>query len=318
MFGQIVVGPPGSGKTTYCGAAARLLTERLGRPVAVVNLDPANQGVATLPYTAAVDIGELISLEETMAALQLGPNGALLYCMEYLANNWQWLVAALRKLPRETYLLLDCPGQVELYTHNSAVPQLLARLATELDVRLAAVHLADSHYCAEPSKFVAVLLASLSAMMQLGLPHVNVLSKADLVEASGRLPFNLDYFTEVLDLDLLAAHLEQDPWTRRYGRFNRALIGVVEDRSLVSFVLLVASSAESLLRLIRRVDQANGYVYGSAEERDVAALLSTAVAAEFQYEAIGAVQERHVAPAESLAEFVASAAAEDAGGTGAG
>ena len=36
-FGQIVLGPPGSGKTTYCKAMARLL-QGLGRKVAVINL----------------------------------------------------------------------------------------------------------------------------------------------------------------------------------------------------------------------------------------------------------------------------------------
>lgn len=36
-FGQVVVGPPGSGKTTYCDAMGKLLKE-LGRDVAIVNI----------------------------------------------------------------------------------------------------------------------------------------------------------------------------------------------------------------------------------------------------------------------------------------
>lgn len=46
-FGQLVVGPPGSGKSTYCAALARHLSA-LGRPSAVINLDPAAEG--TPPY----------------------------------------------------------------------------------------------------------------------------------------------------------------------------------------------------------------------------------------------------------------------------
>eukprot|EP00953_Heterococcus_sp_UTEX-ZZ885_P038770 19897-Heterococcus_DN1.PRE.1 len=42
-FGQVVVGPPGSGKTTYCNGMAQYM-RGLGREVAIVNLDPANQG----------------------------------------------------------------------------------------------------------------------------------------------------------------------------------------------------------------------------------------------------------------------------------
>ena len=37
LFGQLVIGPPGSGKTTYCDAMCKLLTD-LGRKVAVINI----------------------------------------------------------------------------------------------------------------------------------------------------------------------------------------------------------------------------------------------------------------------------------------
>ena len=71
VFGQLVVGPPGSGKTTYCNGMQQFLTAA-GRKVAVVNLDPAND---TLPYECAVDIMDLISLQEVMREFKLGPNG---------------------------------------------------------------------------------------------------------------------------------------------------------------------------------------------------------------------------------------------------
>lgn len=70
-FGQIVVGPPGSGKTTYCRGMAQFMAGA-GRKVAIVNLDPANDA---LPYDVAVDIADLVSLEEVQAELGLGPNG---------------------------------------------------------------------------------------------------------------------------------------------------------------------------------------------------------------------------------------------------
>jgi hypothetical protein len=40
--------------------------------VVVVSLDPANY---SLPYPAAIDIKELIDMEEVMETFQLGPNG---------------------------------------------------------------------------------------------------------------------------------------------------------------------------------------------------------------------------------------------------
>ncbi|EDL80679.1 ATP binding domain 1 family, member B (predicted) [Rattus norvegicus] len=123
-FGQAVIGPPGSGKTTYCLGMSEFL-RALGRRVAVVNLDPANEG---LPYECAVDVGELVGLGDVMDALRLGPNGGLLYCMEYLEANLDWLRAKLEPL-RGHYFLFDCPGQVELCTHHTSLRSIFSQMA---------------------------------------------------------------------------------------------------------------------------------------------------------------------------------------------
>ena len=53
--------------------------------------------------------------------------------------------------------------------------------------KLAAVHLCDAHYVTDASKFISVLMLSLRAMLHLELPHVNVLSKVDLIAQYGDL-----------------------------------------------------------------------------------------------------------------------------------
>lgn len=93
-FGQVVVGPPGSGKSTYCTALAQYLAST-GRTVAVVNLDPANDGMA---YRAAVDVTELVDLAAVMEETGLGPNGGLIWAVEYLESNLDWLLERLKPL----------------------------------------------------------------------------------------------------------------------------------------------------------------------------------------------------------------------------
>ncbi|XP_041366929.1 GPN-loop GTPase 2-like [Gigantopelta aegis] len=288
LFGQVVIGPPGSGKTTYCAGMSDFLTG-LGRDVAVVNLDPANDN---LPYKCAVDISDLITLSDVMDNLKLGPNGGLIYCMEYLEKNLDWLQAQLEKV-KDKYLLFDFPGQVELYTHHGSVKTMLQQLV-RWDHRLVAVHLVDSHYCNDPGKFISVLLTSLLTMLQIELPHVNVLSKADLIEKYGKLAFNLDFYTEVLDLSYILDQLQDDKFLQKYKKLNEALIGIIENYSLVSFVALNIQDKESVLRVTRVIDKANGFIFGDSEERNIQAMLSCAMGAEFEYEKIKDIREKYM------------------------
>ncbi|XP_038613935.1 GPN-loop GTPase 2 [Tachyglossus aculeatus] len=291
-FGQAVLGPPGSGKSSYC-ARVREALAGLGRPVSVVNLDPANEGP---PYPCAVDVGQLVALGDVMAALGLGPNGGLLYCMDYLRDHLPWLRARLDALPGH-YFLFDCPGQVELGTHHGALRDVFARMAG-WGLRLAAVHLVDSHYCTDPAKFISVLCTSLATMLHVELPHVNLLSKMDLIEQYGKLAFNLDYYTEVLDLSYLVDHLASDPFFRRYRRLNEKLVQLIEDYSLVSFIPLNIQDKESIRRVLQAVDKANGYGFGAQEQRSLEAMMSTAMGADFHFSSTLAVQEKYLQPPE--------------------
>lgn len=56
-----------------------------------------------------------------------------------------------------------------------------------MSFKLAAVHLCDAHYVTDAAKYISVLLLSLRAMLQLELPHINVLSKIDLLSQFGNL-----------------------------------------------------------------------------------------------------------------------------------
>ncbi|XP_062889847.1 GPN-loop GTPase 2 [Mobula hypostoma] len=296
MFGQVVIGPPGSGKTTYCAGMQEFLS-KLGRKVAVVNLDPAND---LIPYQCCVDIAELVKLDDVMDGLGLGPNGGLIYCMEYLEANLDWLQGKLEQF-KDCYFLFDCPGQVELYTHNCSVKNILAQL-TKWNVRLTAVHLVDSHYCTDPAKFISVLCTSLSTMLHVELPHVNILSKMDLIEKFGKLAFNLEYYTEVLDLSYLLDHLVKDPFFKNFRRLNKKLVEVIQDYSLVSFIPLNVQDKETMKQVMKAVDKANGYCFGNSEQRTLEAMMSAAVGADFYFNKSMDAQEKYTRSVEENME----------------
>lgn len=122
-FAQLIIGPPGSGKSTYCDGMRQFLSA-LGRPCSVVNLDPANDRAG---YPCALDVRDLVAVEAVMAEEGLGPNGATLYALEELEQNAAWLEAGLGGLGGD-YVLFDCPGQVEVFTHHASLRNVFFRI----------------------------------------------------------------------------------------------------------------------------------------------------------------------------------------------
>ncbi|KAH7349374.1 hypothetical protein B0T11DRAFT_130327 [Plectosphaerella cucumerina] len=261
-FAQLVLGSPGAGKSTYCDGMHQFLGA-IGRACSVVNLDPANDHTN---YPTALDIRDLTTLEEIMKRDRLGPNGGILYALEELEHNMEWFEEGLKELG-DDYILFDCPGQVELYTHHNSLRNIFMRLQ-KLGFRLVVVHLSDSFCLTQPSLYISNLLLSLRAMLQMDLPHINVLTKIDKVASYDTLPFNLDYYTEVQDLSYLMPHLEEESPVMRsdkFGRLNEAIANMIESYGLVRFEVLAVENKKSMMHLLRVTDRAGGYVFGGAE-----------------------------------------------------
>ena len=130
------------------------------------------------------------------------------------------------------------------------------------------IHLIDSYSLTLPSMYISALLLSLRAMLQMDLPHLNVLTKIDNLVNYGPLPFNLDFYTEVQDLSYLMPHVEAES-TRlsheKFGRLHNAIVELVEDFGLVAFETLAVEDKKSMMHLVRVIDRVSGYVFGPAE-----------------------------------------------------
>ena len=188
----------------------------------------------------------------------------LLYCLDYLGENLDWLEERLRPLVDQGfYFLFDCPGQTELFTSSPALKRVVAALSKNCGLRLACVHLVDSHLCTDPSKYISAVLVSLSAMLHLEMPHVNILSKVDMLEQYGGLgEHGLDFFTEAQDLRFLAeggGGEESSAFDRRFQKLTLGLCDVVEDFGLVNFIPLDVESKERMLSAMALIDKAVGY-----------------------------------------------------------
>ena len=104
-------------------------------------------------------------------------------------------------------------------------------------------------------------MAALSVMVNLEVPHVNVLSKMDLLGASGRK--QLDQFLEPDTRDL-STKISQK-FNKKYQGLTEALGRVIDDYSLVKYFPLDITDEENIGDLFLMID--NTIQYG--EDGDV-------------------------------------------------
>jgi GTPase SAR1 family protein len=148
-----------------------------------VNLDPAAEA---FDYNPSIDIRDLIHVDDAMEdeEMHYGPNGALVFCMEFLLDNMSWLEDQLGE-DDDDYFIFDCPGQIELFTHLNIMRRLVDALQL-CNFRLCAVFLLDSHFMLNSASFISASMAALSAITCLEVTFISVLSKIDLLSKNSK------------------------------------------------------------------------------------------------------------------------------------
>jgi GTPase SAR1 family protein len=167
------MGTAGSGKS----ALTLSLSERIQSSeidVATLNLDP---GVRWLPYSPDVDIRDYVNYDNMVDEFKLGPNGALVACVDAAVNHIDEMRSELEKIGPE-YVIVDTPGQMELFAYRDA-GMIIASALSERD--FSTIFLADSLFLNRPSDFVSVLLLSYSIQTRFKAPQINCISKVDLM-----------------------------------------------------------------------------------------------------------------------------------------
>ncbi|KAI5452256.1 hypothetical protein NCC49_000820 [Naganishia albida] len=269
-YAVFVTGPAGAGKSTFCSA---LIThaQTLKRTIHYVNLDPA---ATNFEYEPSVDIKDLIDLQDVMDELEFGPNGGLIYCFEYLLNNLDWLDEELGSY-EDDYVIIDCPGQIELYTHIPLLPRLVSHLAnSSLQFRVSAVYLLESQFIqADKPKFFAGVMSAMSCMMSLGCSMICLMSKMDLIKNSGggtgkgirgqhKIGKEIGRYLDP-DPMLLLEDINQET-NPKFHALNQAVVDLIQDHNIVSFLPLDVTNEDSVNSALSHID--NAMQYGEDEE----------------------------------------------------
>ena len=167
------IGTAGSGKSTLTHVFKQWMNQ-CGNDAVTVNLDP---GAENLPYVPDIDIRDWISLKEIMDSYELGPNGAQIACADMIALNTDDIKKSIESFKTD-YILIDTPGQLELFVFREAGKFIVKFLNPNRSI---VAYLLDPALAKTASGFVSQLLLSINTSFRLGLPQVNILSKADIL-----------------------------------------------------------------------------------------------------------------------------------------
>lgn len=194
---MLVVGMAGSGKTTFLQRLqADLAVASAGDTTTthipyVINLDPA---VLDTPYESNLDIRDTVDYKQVMQQYGLGPNGAILTCLNLFTTKWDQVLALLES-KEDTFdlVLVDTPGQIEIFTWSASGAIMSETLSRSRPTTIA--YVLDVPRCVDsPIAFMSNMLYACSIMYKTGLPMVLVLNKTDLCDPQPLLCWLTDYY----------------------------------------------------------------------------------------------------------------------------
>ncbi|KAF7417967.1 hypothetical protein HZH68_000620 [Vespula germanica] len=191
----IVLGMAGSGKTTFVQRIVSTLYN-IKKPY-VINLDPACKEV---PYPANIDIRDTVNYREVMKQYSLGPNGGIVTTLNLFSTKFDQVIDLIDKAGQEhEYVILDTPGQIEVFTWSASGRIITEALASQFPTIV--VYVLDTVRSVNPVTFMSNMLYACSILYKTKLPFIVAMNKIDIVDHSYAVDWMQDFeaFQEALD-----------------------------------------------------------------------------------------------------------------------
>ncbi|CEO98436.1 GPN-loop GTPase [Plasmodiophora brassicae] len=213
----IVIGMAGSGKTTFMQRIVAHLSAR-STPAYVVNIDPA---VTSVPYDTNIDIRDTVNYKQVMESYKLGPNGAIVTSLNLFSTRFDQVVDYVEKsAPSLDYVLIDTPGQIEVFTWSASGQIITESLASSFPTVI--VYVIDTPRAVNPITFMSNMTYACSIMYKTRLPFLIVFNKTDVVSHR---------FAErwMDDVEEFEAALQKDASSSYMSTLTRSLGFVMEE-----------------------------------------------------------------------------------------
>jgi len=172
----LMIGMAGSGKSTLMH---RLLLDFQAQKKRVysINLDPA---VRNLPYPINIDIRDTIDYKEAMKHFKLGPNGAIMTCLNLFATRFDQVLELIDKRASELdYVIIDTPGQIEVFNWSASGQIICDTLAVSYPTVVC--YTVDTVRCTRPVCFMSNMMYCCSILYKTKLPFICAFNKVDVM-----------------------------------------------------------------------------------------------------------------------------------------
>ncbi|KAF2706902.1 XPA-binding protein-like protein [Pleomassaria siparia CBS 279.74] len=178
-------------------------------PPYILNLDPA---VHHIPFTPNIDIRDSVNYKEVMKQFNLGPNGGILTSLNLFSTKIDQVIGLLEKRtappepvpvpeqstvqfmtdkgkgatppaqqPQIKHILVDTPGQIEVFVWSASGEILLSSLASTFPTVIA--YIIDTPRTTSTSTFMSNMLYACSILYKTKLPMILVFNKTDAQNA---------------------------------------------------------------------------------------------------------------------------------------
>uniref|UniRef100_H3CA52 GPN-loop GTPase n=1 Tax=Tetraodon nigroviridis TaxID=99883 RepID=H3CA52_TETNG len=185
----IVLGMAGSGKTTFVQRLTAHL-HSIEAPPYVINLDPA---VHQVPFPANIDIRDTVNYKEVMKQFGLGPNGGIVTSLNLFATRFDQQVMQFieKKQQNHRFVLIDTPGQIEVFTWSASGTIITEALASSFPCVV--VYVMDTSRSVNPVTFMSNMLYACSILYKTKLPFIVVMNKTDIIDHSFAVEWMQDF-----------------------------------------------------------------------------------------------------------------------------
>nr|XP_033794410.1 GPN-loop GTPase 1 isoform X2 [Geotrypetes seraphini] len=186
----IVLGMAGSGKTTFVQRLTAYLHKKNSPPY-VINLDPA---VHEIPFPVNIDIRDTVNYKEVMKQYGLGPNGGIVTSLNLFATRFDQVMKFIEKRQKNCqYVLIDTPGQIEVFTWSASGTIITEALASSFPSVV--IYVMDTSRSTNPVTFMSNMLYACSILYKTKLPFIVVMNKTDIIDHNFAVEWMQDFET---------------------------------------------------------------------------------------------------------------------------